>query len=373
MELRSKFLSQISHEIRTPLNSVVGISELMLESELVPADQEKVRALNTASHMLLNLVNDILELSTFHANKMVLNKTAFNLRELISKLVQLYKAKKSEHINLKSIVDLDGMDTCYGDEFRLQQILCNLLNNAIKYTEFGEIAIGVNRLSPKRVGFFVSDTGVGIKKESREKIFEEFSDGKNAPFVGGTGLRLSICRQIVSLMDGKIWVDENFHDGQGSVFRFEVYLPSVNATVPEDSNLDLLKKVHEPIISPAKKLNVMVVDDTDMNIFLMKKIFSDSGYSVEYCKGGREAVEEFQSGDYDFILMDLQMPEVSGQEATDQIRKIEKQQNRHKTRIFALTADAFIKFADIAPYGFDGKLTKPVDRNQLFNLIERRK
>lgn len=319
---KSQFLANMSHEIRTPMNAIIGMTELLQDTELSAGQRDFLDAVENASDILLKLVDDILDLSKIEAGYMELETIDFLLHDTMEESIQTlaYKADK-KGLELACEIDPDIPAFVRGDPGKIRQILINLLGNAIKFTDKGEIIVRCNLEDSKsgmiKIHFTVSDTGVGIAPEKTEKIFESFrqADESTTRKYGGTGLGLSIAKQLTEMMGGQIWVESR--QGAGTVFHFTVVFG-----VPETGSKP--KWLSEPVYFKGKK--VLIIDDNDSYRKILEKIVSSWGMDAKESKGGDHAVEAVGSaiekfGGFDLILMDLRMPEIEGFELSEQIIK----------------------------------------------------
>jgi signal transduction histidine kinase/CheY-like chemotaxis protein/HPt (histidine-containing phosphotransfer) domain-containing protein len=306
---KSEFLANMSHEIRTPMNGIIGMSHLALQTTLNDKQKNYIQNIDNSAKTLLSIINDILDFSKIEAGKLTIDKVDFDLFKTIENVVNIIEFKLHEK-NLELIVNYDT-SICkrfYGDNLRLSQILTNLLGNAVKFTHEGEICLYVSKVSPNRYRFEIKDTGIGLTDEHKSKLFESFSqaDGSTTRKYGGTGLGLTISKQLVELMNGKIWVESEY--GVGSSFIFEIELEEKSE----------IKKFN---IFPDKK--VLVVDDNETWHDVLENILGMFNIKVYGVKSGNEAIEHIRKGniDYDLILMDWNMPELDGIETTRIINK----------------------------------------------------
>ncbi len=360
VKAKQQFLSNMSHEIRTPMNAIIGFTKVMLKTELQPKQKEYLTAIKTSGDALIVLINDILDLAKVDDGKMTFEEIPFNISASISAILHLFELKIQEkNLTLKKDYNSNIPKVLLGDPVRLHQILINLISNAIKFTLSGSITISVHLLKEDenevQLEFGVTDTGIGISKEKINTVFENFqqaSSGTSRLF-GGTGLGLAISKQLVEAQGGEISVKSVID--KGSEFAFTLNFKKTSK--PAES---------EPIIeqpdAPIRNVKVLVVEDIALNQLLMRTLLDDFGFECDIAVNGKVAVEKLQTKTYDIILMDLQMPEMNGFDATEYIRK----ELNLQTPIIALTAD--VTTADLARcklVGMNDYISKPIDEKLL--------
>lgn len=364
---KSDFLANISHELRTPMNGIIGLSELMLEMNLTEEQLEIGTAVNASSRNLLILLNDILDLSKIEANELSLEHVAFDTRRIIRQTVDLLKPMASKKgVVLECSINPIVPERIICDPARLQQIMNNLVGNAIKFTEVGYVRLDITSARDKsgdpELHIRVEDTGIGIAEDKREVVFNKFTqaDVSTARKYGGTGLGLAITRELVEMMGGIISFDSL--EGKGTTFYVEIPIE-----ISKERNIEVSPS--KEIISFNTDAKLMIVDDHPVNLLFMRKVLKMLGYeSVVEAHSGKEAIEKAEKNSFDLIFMDCQMPEIDGFEASAIIREREKLIGDIK--IIAVTADAMKGAREkCIDAGMNDYISKPVDIEKLKDIL----
>ncbi len=364
VKAKQQFLSNMSHEIRTPMNAIIGFTKVVLKTDLTAKQKEYLTAIKMSGDALIVLINDILDLAKVDAGKMSFEHIPFKLALSISAMLHLFETKIQEkNLLLKKAYDDNIPEVLIGDPVRLHQIILNLVSNAVKFTTKGEITVSVLLLHEDEeqvtVQFSVSDTGIGIPEDRITHIFENFQQASSdtARLYGGTGLGLAIAKQLVEKQGGSIQVKSV--PGEGSTFSFTLSFMKTN--VEATLVTDII-----PVDTEINNIKVLVVEDMALNQLLMKTLLDDFGFERDIAENGKIALEKLQTKSYDIILMDLQMPEMNGFEATDYIRNVMKS----KIPIIALTADVTTVDLDkCKAVGMNDYIAKPVDERLLYSKI----
>ncbi|MCX6248240.1 MAG: ATP-binding protein [Bacteroidetes bacterium] len=364
VKAKQQFLSNMSHEIRTPMNALIGFTKVLLKTDVTSKQKEYLTAIKMSGDALIVLINDILDLAKVDAGKMVFEQIPFTMALSISAMLHLFETKIQEK-NLKLVIDYDSKipKVLIGDPVRLHQIILNLVSNAVKFTTKGIITVRVTLINEDEekatVEFAVSDTGIGIPESKMGTIFENFQQATSGTsrLYGGTGLGLAIVKQLVEPQGGTIHVESKVDEG--STFSFVLsFLKTNEEAEPEAEIVELDKKI--------KNIKVLVVEDIPLNQLLMKTLLDDFGFERDIAANGKIAIEKLKSRSFDIILMDLQMPEMNGFEATEYIRNT----MNSKIPIIALTADVTtVDLAKCKAVGMNDYIAKPVDERLLYSKI----
>jgi PAS domain S-box-containing protein len=370
---KGRFLANVSHDLRTPMNAILGMTELALAEQLSPTVRENLETVKESADVLLELLNEILDLSRMEAGKFQLETAPFDLRRAVERTLKALEASaRDKGLSLACDVPDDVPDRLVGDCLRLRQVLMNLIGNAIKFTERGEIVvtIGIDAQSPEGVSleFVVTDTGIGISNEDRARIFSPFVqvDPAATQRLGGTGLGLAISSHIVSLMGGRIWVESEV--GRGSTFHFTAgFTLAGDAIVHLDTGRNSCVKTGAVA---ASRLRVLLAEDTRANQKLVVRILEKRGHIVDIAQDGCQALRLLQEKPFDVVLMDVQMPVMDGFEATAAIRALPKP-GCATLPIIAMTACAMKGDLErCLTAGMDAYLAKPIDSRELIEAVE---
>ncbi len=364
VKAKQQFLSNMSHEIRTPMNAIIGFTKVVLRTELTSKQKEYLSAIKMSGDALIVLINDILDLAKVDSGKVTFEQIPFNMEASLSAMLHVFETKIQEK-NIQLVKNYDSKIPTFllGDPVRLHQIILNLVSNAVKFTNKGKITVSAQLLKEDTkkatIRFTVTDTGIGIDENKIQTIFETFQQAtsETSRLYGGTGLGLAIVKQLVEAQKGSITVTSKLKEG--SAFSFILSFKKTVAIVPLESDIKELD-------TKIQNLKILVVEDIALNQLLMKTLLDDFGFECDIASNGKLAIEKLESNSYDIILMDLQMPEMNGFEATEYIRNT----MNSKIPIIALTADVTtVDLAKCKSVGMNDYVAKPIDERLLFSKV----
>ena len=361
---KSNFLANMSHEIRTPMNAILGFSQLLLRKQNLGEDtRDMIRTIDTSGRGLLDLINEILDISKIEAGKMELNIRVFDLKHLVDFISRMFEIRCREK-DLEWIVNgFPSPIMVQGDEMKLQQALINLLGNATKFTKSGKVELIATSLENDQYRFDVIDTGIGISPEERDNIFHAFKQGEEGIKKGGTGLGLAISKKQLQLMGSDLFLESEIN--MGTHFYFTVTLPSAEKGIAEDR-----RGKHRNILSLATnhKIKALIVDDIKGNQAILSKLLSDIGVETITAVDGKESVAKTKEYQPDIIFMDIHMPIMDGEVAAN---LIQEEFGRDQFKIVAVTADIIGRSHEYyMSIGFHDYISKPFNAEQIYNVLE---
>jgi two-component system, sensor histidine kinase len=374
-DAKSNFLAAMSHEIRTPLNGVLGMAQALAATDLRPQQTKLVSVISDSGEVLMRLLDDVLDMSKIDAGKLSIENAAVNLRSLLLTATSLYQERAlAKGIDFEVCIAGVEEGLFIGDSARLKQIIYNIVSNAVKFTTQGSVTVAASMTGHDAINselkVVVRDTGIGMTAAEIERLFQPFeqADASTTRKFGGTGLGLSICRSLLTLMGGSVTVTSEL--GQGSQFEVKINLPRCTdqaVLAPKEQTFAVAARTAQP----SETLRILAAEDNETNRFVLKTLLEQFEVDLTFAENGLEAVEKFETSDFDLILMDLQMPVMGGIEATRTIRAAEAKTRRSPIPILALSANAMPNHvAEVIAAGMNGHVAKPIAIGALMTAIE---